>query len=246
MEDFGYSKEQEENYVSSLIKKAFLIGASIFSIFCFIYITMSAINYFSQNRGKIEVIEPESDPIKVIENQEIANEDSMQIDSSIYEDIFGTRKKTKKKVKVKKVVTPAIPPKKEVKTEDADPEFKKIERNKEKIVVYSESDTTDGAKVLLSEVDEKSNKRKFIRVQIAAMTSQRSAGRYFDSLKSRYPDLFQGLEGFVQKADLGKRGVFYRVQIGSFYDQIRAESFCKKYIAQTSKSKADCIVVEWK
>jgi hypothetical protein len=43
---------------------------------------------------------------------------------------------------------------------------------------------------------------------------------------------------------LGKRGIFYRLQIGEFFNQIEAEEFCGKYVAQTKKSRADCIVVE--
>ena len=44
--------------------------------------------------------------------------------------------------------------------------------------------------------------------------------------------------------NLGKKGIFFRLQIGNFSDQVEAEGFCKKYILQMQKAKADCIVVE--
>lgn len=242
MEDFGYSKEQEENYIKSLIKKSFLIGASLFSVFCFIYISMSAFNYFSQNHSDIKIIEPPVENIKIIAVTEVQNEDSMKIDSSIYEDIFGTRKKEKRKIKVKK---PAIAPIAK-KTKEDNIITKNKSSNDKKIIIYSDEKLTKNIKTLSSDNNKSKQKtgKNYVRVQIAAMTSKRSAYRYFESLKNNYPNLFQGLEHFIQEVDLGKRGTFYRVQIGNFYDQIRAENFCQKFVTQTSKSKADCIIVE--
>lgn len=250
MEDFGYSKEQDENYLAKLFKRAFMLGATLFSIFCFIYITHSAVKYFSQNRGEAKIIEASVDPIKVIATSEIQSQDSLQIDSSIYEDIFGNKKKKQEEITIKKVIVPALPPKENIKTENV--EIKKDNSN-QKIIIYQDQETQNQPKVLLNQenaINKTASKniekkgKNYVRVQIAAMTSKQAAYKYFESIKNKNPELFYGLEDFIQEVDLGKRGIFYRVQVGNFYDQIRAESFCKKYITQTSRNKADCIIVE--
>jgi len=264
MEDFGYSKEREENYMGSLVKRAFLIGASLFSLACFGYITVSAYYFFSQDSSQIKVIEAEVDPIKIVENSANQSEEgSIKIDSSIYEDIFGTRKRNKE-VKIREVVQPAAPPRQEnvVKIETVSTvsqtaiEPQKDEKKSvgsEKIIVYSQDDIKGNGSLLATSQDKKpssskqvskTSNKKYVRVQIAAMTSKPNAYQYFEGLKKQYPSLFSDLNDYIQEVDLGKRGIFYRVQVDNFYDQIRAESFCKKYIAQTQKSKSDCIIVE--
>ncbi len=253
MEDFGYSKEQDENYLAKLFKRAFMLGATLFSIFCFIYITHSAVNYFSQNRGEVKIIEASVDPIKIIETAEIQNQNSLQIDSSIYEDIFGNKKKNHEEITVKKLVLPELPPKENIKTGNIQTKIESTKDNSnQKIIIYQEQEIQNQPKVLLSQenktktasknIDKKG--KNYIRVQLAAMTSKQAAYKYFQDVKNKNSELFYGLEDFIQEVDLGKRGIFYRVQVGNFYDQIRAESFCKKYITQTSKNKADCIIVE--
>jgi hypothetical protein len=87
-------------------------------------------------------------------------------------------------------------------------------------------------------------RKKIVRVQIAAMSSREIAEDQWKKLLRMNPDLFVNLRIVIQKVDLGKRGIFYRLQIGDFFNQIEAENFCQKYISQTQKSRADCIVVE--
>jgi hypothetical protein len=240
MEDFGYSKQQQENYFTSIVKKALMLAAGLFSIFFFLYITLSAYNYFLQNNEEIRTIEPQITQIKFIENSSPEQENSMQIDSSIYEDIFGTRKKDKnQKIKLRETTAAPAPPK--PKQEEVVPEKKVVETQPEKIIVYSQDKIKEEAQVIL---DDKTPKKRRIRVQIAAMTSKNAAQNFSQNLEKQHSEIFSNLKSFVQEVDLGKRGIFYRVQIGDFYDQIRAENFCKKYIAKTAKSKSDCIVVE--
>lgn len=88
----------------------------------------------------------------------------------------------------------------------------------------------------------KPNKRRYVRVQIAAMTSKKSAEEYWKKINKS--SLMSGLKSFTEQVDLGKKGIFFRLQIGNFSDQVEAESFCKKYTLQMQKNKADCIVVE--
>ncbi len=250
MEDFGYSKEQEENYTSRLIRKAFLIGATLFSIACFVYITISAYFFFSNDTANIATIKGPTEPIKIIETNEMTpKEDAMQIDSSIYEDIFGTRKKTE--TKVIKTIEPALPPKIEepkISEKNITKIGEKLQtqtKEEEKIIVYDSNKPND-SKVLLNNKNNvaRKNQAHSIKVQIAALTSEKAANQYFKTLQNQYSSLFDGLDSYVQEVDLGKRGKFYRVQVGDFFDQVKAEQFCARYIAKTHKSKADCIVVE--
>ena len=278
MEDFGYSKQQEESAASSVVKRAFLIGATLFSVACFIYVTINAYYFFSQDsNANIETIKADADPIKVVETDHNNSDDAMKIDNSIYEDIFGNRKHTKEKeVKIRESSSPALPPKNQVEVAEKKSAKNNAQfvtstqntaaNNKNKagqIIVYSDAPPEKDNNVLLErpKAEKAAPKatpnelvsvaakpalanKKYIRVQIAALTSKKSADEYWDRLQHLYPSLFSGLKSVVEQVDLGKRGIFYRLQIGNFFDQVRAEEFCNRYVAQTQKSKADCIVVE--
>lgn len=278
MEDFGYSKQQEETAATSVIKRAFLIGATLFSVACFIYVTINAYYFFSQdNNANIETIKAEADPIKVVENEHEESGDGMKIDNSIYEDIFGNKKYSKEKeVKIRESVSPASPPKNVEAVTDkkfARDQFVSSQgtannttKNKAgQIIVYSDSPAETDNNVLLEKqkvekrpqavpqaspnelvnaIVKPNNNKRPIKVQIAALTSKDAANEYWDRLQRLHPGLFSGLKGFIEQVDLGKRGMFYRLQIGNFFDQVRAEEFCNRYVGQAQRSKADCIVVE--
>lgn len=92
--------------------------------------------------------------------------------------------------------------------------------------------------------EDNQQRKKYIRVQIAAMSSKELAEDQWKRLLRTHPNLFVNLRSAIQKVDLGKRGIFYRLQIGEFFNQIEAENFCQKYISQVQKTRADCIVVE--
>jgi len=264
MEDFGYQKDDSQNKFSSLAKKSFLVGATLFSIAGFIYVTISAYYFVYQDRNSdIEVIKAEEGPIKVLE-EEKSSENSMQIDSSIYEDIFGNKGMKKENIrqaipKIKTAPEPVLPPpnlaKKSLTKESVinkDP--KPVKAEDQKIIIFSDATKKEApAKDLLTNGDNErkepkvapaSEKKRAVRVQIAAMTSKNSANEHWDKLNQLYPNLFSGLRSYNEEVNLGKRGIFYRLQIGNFYNQIEAEEFCGKYVAQAQKSKADCIVVE--
>lgn len=269
MEDFGYSRKEEESAASSLIKRAFLIGATLFSVACFIYVTINAYYYFSQDGNtNIETIKASVDVIKVVETASNSDgEEGIKIDNSIYEDIFGNRKHARDKdVKIRESASPALPPKND-EEEKIVSSNKSVAASKDKsdqIIVYSDSAPEKDHNILLEDPksrkdvknnpqamqnqavnsNAKSRDKKHIRVQIAALTSKKSAEEYWDRLQNGNSGLLSGLKGFVEQVDLGKRGIFYRLQIGNFFDQVRAEEFCNRYVVQTRKSKADCIVVE--
>ncbi len=269
MEDFGYTKDDNSNNGFSIkIKKAFLIGATLFSIACFIYITISAYHFVYQDQnGDIETIKSPEEPIKVAEDDQNANSDSMKINRAIYEDIFGNKKElTRPSPKIQEALAPALPPKSleenrkiyregsanistsETKTNTAKTEGKKI-------IVYSEDKKEETPKkdLLTGKSSQDSrpapqikaeSKKRYVRVQVAAMTSRSSAEEHWNKMGHLHPNLFSGLKRFIEEVDLGKRGIFYRLQIGNFFNQVDAEEFCEKYVSQTQKSRADCIIVE--
>ena len=285
MEDFGYVKDGKKKDLSALTKKIALSCATLFSISCFIYITINAYYYvYEEQDNNVETISSPEGPIKVVEEDDVAiRGDGPKINDSIYEDIFGTKKESIAKVasKIRISPEPAKPPKNFVedtmlsesvpdlnvaeneKTEKEvqKPVQKPDKKQQQQILVYSDKPKeTAGTQDLLTKgkaevkfpkkqlsdqnLDkEKSDKRRYVRVQIAALTSKKSAEEYWQKINNN-SRLTSGLKSFTEEVNLGKKGIFFRLQIGNFSDQVEAEGFCKKYILQMQKAKADCIVVE--
>ena len=268
MEDFGYQKDGSKNEFPSLFKKVFLFAATLFSIACFIYVTVNAYYFvYQEKNGDVETIKSPEGPIKVFEEEQIAGEkNAAQINRSIYEDIFGNKKESLQQAnpKIRNSPEPALPPKPAQIVKESLPsvsstaEVKQAptQKQEQKIVVYSDQEKKESpSKDLLTKTDGKirnatpekivaQDKKRAVRVQIAAMASKEAAKESWKKLNQLYPSLFSGLKSFTEEVSLGKRGIFYRLQIGEFFNQIEAEEFCSKYVAQTKKSRADCIVVE--
>ncbi len=282
MEDFGYVKDEKKKDLSALTKKIALSCATLFSISCFIYITINAYYYvYEEQDNNVETIASPEGPIKVVEEDAVAiRGDGPKINDSIYEDIFGTKKESLAKTasKIRISPEPAQPPKNlaedkmlnesvpdlniaETEKEVQKPTQKSNKNPQQKILVYSDAPKeTTGTQDLLTKgkaevktpkkqlsdqnLDNgKSDKRRYVRVQVAALTSKKSAEEYWKKINNN-SNLTSGLKSFTEEVNLGKKGIFFRLQIGNFSDQVEAENFCKKYILQMQKSKADCIVVE--
>jgi hypothetical protein len=193
--------------------------------------------------------------IKVLAGNSRA-ENAMQIDHKIYEDIFGNKKnkEDRRKTKVNDSPEPAIPPKATI-NQNINIINKKPHKS-QKMIVFSDIKKKPTKKDLLTQMagEKRSNTAKparkhsgrkaAVRVQVAAMSSKKSAQQGWRQLDRSYPSLFDDLKPFIKKVNLGKRGVFYRLQVGDFFNQIEAERFCSRYVAVAKKSKADCIIVE--
>lgn len=273
MEDFGYQKDEGKSNFSELTKRAFLVGATLFSLACFVYVTISAYYFvYHEKDGDVELIKAEEGPIKVLEEEKVAENSaaSMQIDRSIYEDIFGNKARKKEVIvaKVNQIPQPASPPKPmieadrrliketiEIPIKENLPQKKPEKKNlgEQKIVVFSDAAKKESpSQDLLTKTrgEEKAaptkvkSEKRVVKVQIAAMASETSAKEAWNKLNQTHSGLFSGLKPFTEAVNLGKRGIFYRLQIGNFYNQIEAEEFCNRYVAKTQKSRADCIVVE--
>lgn len=64
-------------------------------------------------------------------------------------------------------------------------------------------------------------------LQIGAYKSQADADAAWKTFKSKHP-MAGGYSEDVRKADLGDKGIWYRLRMGSFADKSAAASFCEK------------------
>lgn len=76
-------------------------------------------------------------------------------------------------------------------------------------------------------------------VQVSAVRSEEAANEAWSRLLQRHPDIFSGSSKSIERADLGARGVFYRLRAGSFSSRETASKFCEDY----KRAGGDCIVV---
>lgn len=74
--------------------------------------------------------------------------------------------------------------------------------------------------------------------QLAALQSEAAVEQAWQRLSSRAPQLFGAARLDVERADLGPRGIYYRVRAGYFADRTNAARFCER-IRQMGQ---DCIV----
>lgn len=77
------------------------------------------------------------------------------------------------------------------------------------------------------------------RVQLVSMRSQSEAEQAWQTLRQRHADVLGSLDGNVVPADLGGRGIYYRLRAGPFADRDRANGVCQAL----SRQHVDCIVV---
>lgn len=78
------------------------------------------------------------------------------------------------------------------------------------------------------------------KVQLAAFREQAAAERAWLDMASRHDEIFIGADKHIQRADLGARGVFYRLRAGSFDTRDTASAFC----GALKDAGEDCIVVK--
>lgn len=75
------------------------------------------------------------------------------------------------------------------------------------------------------------------QVQLGAYRSEQEAGDAWKAMQKKHPQL-AGKEPVILKADLGKRGVYYRLRLGGFASRNAAKAFCQKL----SASHQPCIL----
>ena len=80
---------------------------------------------------------------------------------------------------------------------------------------------------------------KAFKVQMAAVRTQTGAEKEWVRLQKTHADLLAGLQLDVQKADLGAKGVYYRLRAGPLAGEDQARGLC----ADLAKRKVGCLVV---
>ncbi len=76
-------------------------------------------------------------------------------------------------------------------------------------------------------------------VQLASVKSDGGARKEWARMQRAHPDLLGDLELSVQSADLGERGIFFRVRVGPFPNRATAQDMC----GQIKATKLNCLVV---
>ncbi len=74
-------------------------------------------------------------------------------------------------------------------------------------------------------------------VQVSSQRSQDAAQATFRDLQARYPGILGGYDANIQRADLGDRGIYYRVRVGPFASA-NAQGLC----AQLKSAGGNCIL----
>jgi cell division protein FtsN len=77
-------------------------------------------------------------------------------------------------------------------------------------------------------------------VQLSATGSPEEAEATYDRLQSRHASILGNLDPNIQRADLGERGVFYRVRVGPWQQRDEAIGVCDALKA----AGADCYVTQ--
>lgn len=77
------------------------------------------------------------------------------------------------------------------------------------------------------------------RVQLASMGSSAMAQRHWELLRAKNAELLGDMTLTVEEANLGARGIFYRIQIGPFPNQATAEDMCQLLKVR----RLNCLVV---
>lgn len=80
---------------------------------------------------------------------------------------------------------------------------------------------------------------KAFKIQLSAVRSDAAAKTEWDKLKKTHPSVLGRLSLNVEKADLGQKGVYYRIQAGPFADRAAADAACQ----ELTKQKASCLVI---
>jgi cell division septation protein DedD len=77
-------------------------------------------------------------------------------------------------------------------------------------------------------------------VQVASKRNQTEALASFADMQQKYPSLLGNYRPMVQKADLGAKGVWYRLRIGPIADKTSASKLCSQL---KSQGLPDCLVM---
>lgn len=95
----------------------------------------------------------------------------------------------------------------------------------------------------LNKMKEKSglnNGSSIYKIQVGSVRSESDAASEWNRAKAKNSSILSKYDYTVERADLGPKGIFYRIQTGSFNSYAEANAVCKKLIARNQ----GCIVVK--
>ncbi len=75
-------------------------------------------------------------------------------------------------------------------------------------------------------------------IQVAALRSEAEAKGFWSTAQAKHPDLLETMPLYVERADLGDQGIYFRVQTGPFPSKATAQDLC----GQLKSAGQDCIV----
>jgi cell division septation protein DedD len=78
------------------------------------------------------------------------------------------------------------------------------------------------------------------KIQLAAVKTEQGARQEWGRMQKVHPDLLSDMNLTVQRADLGTKGIYYRIQAGPLPDRTTAEDVC----AELKASQQPCLVVK--
>ena len=104
----------------------------------------------------------------------------------------------------------------------------------------TDNQAQDTSPEVTDEITEDEKTEKGSLVQVGSMTSQDRAEEEWSRLSSRYSDILKDRPYRIEKADLGEKGVFYRLQAGPFTRQV-AQTICGEL--KKAGKKGGCLVV---
>lgn len=70
------------------------------------------------------------------------------------------------------------------------------------------------------------------RIQLGSYRSTGDAEASWKIMKKKFPDLLANLNDYIEKADLGDKGIFYRLQLSGFKNESDARKICQKLTNQ--------------
>ena len=81
------------------------------------------------------------------------------------------------------------------------------------------------------------NGTRVYRVQLAASRSEDNIRRDWSSYQQRHSDIFAGLDGSVERAEVGEeKTVWYRLRVGPFASEASARELCSKLAERNVKT----------
>ena len=75
-------------------------------------------------------------------------------------------------------------------------------------------------------------------VQVGAFRSEGEADQFWDRMSGRFGDYMDGKSKDIERADLGSRGIYYRLRIAGFNNADQAKTYCSGLKARNQ----DCLV----